>query len=128
MATGPKLVDMAYSKAELKEEKREMCGADGQPNPYPWGLCLRLEKKELDKLGIAELPGVGDEMHLLCVAKVTSVNQSAREGQGEESSVGLQVTFMQVLLKESAADEKGEKESGASEGAETKSLLSYFKG
>jgi hypothetical protein len=55
------LVDMAYTKAELKEEKKEMSvGYNGQPSPYPWGLCIRLEANELDKLGITELPQVGE--------------------------------------------------------------------
>lgn len=121
MATAPKLVDMAYTKAELKEERKEMTMASA--SPYPWGLCIRLEKDELDKLGIKTLPGVGDEMHLLCIAKVTGVNQSAREGQDEESSVALQITMMQVLLSESAASEKGEKESPATEAKETKGTL-----
>ena len=125
MDTAPKLVDMAYTKAEMKEEKREM--TVGQPSPYPWGLCLSMEKDQLDKLGITKLPEVGSEMHLMCVAKVTSVNQSARENEFEESRVGLQITMMQVLLKESAADEKGERETPASEARETKNLAAHYK-
>ncbi len=92
-----KLVDMAYTKAELKEEQNET--RMGEASPYPWGLCLSLEKSQLDKLGIKDLPGVGDEWHLVAVAKVTSVNQSAREGSDEESRVGLQITMMQVALQ-----------------------------
>lgn len=121
----PKLVDMAYSKAELKEQRTGRLTA-GEQNPYPWGLCLHLDKEQLDKLSLTELPQVGSEMHLLCVAKVTSVNHSARDGQDENASVGLQITMMQVLLKESAAEEKGEKESPKSEAKETASLLRSY--
>jgi hypothetical protein len=118
----PKLIDMAYSKAELKAQ-RSGAAISGPSDPYPWGLGLHLDKEQLDKLSIATLPEVGSEMHLLCVAKVTSVNHSARAGQDENCSVGLQITMMQVLLKESAAAEKGEKESPKSEAKETPSLL-----
>lgn len=121
-----KLIDMAYTKAELKEEKSEMCcGPDGQPAPYPWGLCIRLEKKELDKLGMKQLPDIGEEFHFMAVAKVTSVNQSAREGQDEETSVGLQITMMQVVLQEPAEKKS---ESAAEESKETGSLMSHYKG
>jgi hypothetical protein len=113
---------MAYSKAEMKEEAKEYA-TSGKPSPYPWGLCIRLESEELEKLGITDLPGVGDEFHILAVAKVTGCNQSAREGQDEETSVALQITMMQVLLRESAAMEKGEKESPKSEARETKKTL-----
>ena len=129
MATKPALVDMAYSKADLKSKNKEMAvGPSGQPDPYPWGLSLTLDKCCLDKLGIKQLPQVGSELHLLAVAKVTSVNQSAREGQDEESRVGLQITMMQVVLEESAADEKGEKETPKAEARETPSILSSYKG
>lgn len=129
MATTPKLVDMAYSKADLKAKNKEMAvGINGQPDPYPWGLNIRLEKDSLDKLGMAKLPRVGEEFHFMAVAKVTSVQSSAREGSGEESSVGLQITMMQIVLAESAEEEKGEKETPASESRETPSLMKYYKG
>ncbi len=91
-----KLIDMAYTKAELKEEKKDMAvGTNGQPNPYPWGLCISLEKGDLDKLGAKTLPQVGSTVRFTAVAKVTSVNQSA-QGEDEDSRVGLQITAMQL--------------------------------
>lgn len=116
MADKPNLIDLAYTKAEAKEEAREM--VSGEPDAYPWGLCLTLEKRELDKLGIKELPQVGSEFHMLVIAKVTSVNQSARM-QEEETRVGLQITMAQVLMVESAQEEAKEKETPAYESAET---------
>lgn len=94
-----KLVDMAFTKDELKDKKKkEPCciGANGQPNPYPWGLSLHLEVDSLEKLGMQQLPNIGQEMQLVATVKVTSVNQSAREGQDENRSVGLQLTHMQL--------------------------------
>lgn len=89
------LVDLAYTKAELKEEEKEYSvGCNGQPSPYPWGLCIRLEAKELEKLGITALPQVGAEMQLTARAKVTSVSQSASEDRDEERTVALQIVAM----------------------------------
>ena len=66
MATKPALVDMAYTKADKKEEAKEYAvGPGGQIADYPWGLCLSLEKKELDKLGVKQLPQVGGEFHFV---------------------------------------------------------------
>lgn len=120
-----KLVDMAYTKAELKAQKREMAvGPNGQDNPYPWGLCLHLDQDALDKLGIKGLPEVGSEFHFVAVAKVTSANQSAGEGRDPTRSIGLQITMMQVALQESAAEEKAEgKETPAKEARETPSIM-----
>lgn len=124
----PKLVDLAYTKAELKEEKKEMAiGYDGQPNPYPWGLCLRLESKELDKLGITDMPQIGSEFHMLVVAEVTSVEQSARQGSDETRCVGLQITAAQILLRESADEEAKETGGVSSEAAETRSVMSKYR-
>ena len=92
-----KLTSMKYSKAEAKEEAKEMSvGYDGQPNEYPWGLCIRLEADELGKLGITDLPKVGTEVSFTAVAKVTSVSQSASEARDEETTVALQITAMQI--------------------------------
>ena len=121
----PKFVDLKYTKAEAKAEQRGM--TMGKPPQYPWGLCIRLEKDELDKLGIKELPQVGTEVHFAAIAKVTSVNQSSSEDQDEETSVALQITMLSVLKLESAAEEKGEKETPASEAKETNTLLGKYK-
>lgn len=114
-----KLADMKFTKDELKEEKREHMA--GPSNPYPWGLSIRLESSELKKLGIDKLPSVNDEWHLIGVAEVTGVNQSARVGQEDETCVALQITMLQVQSKESAAMERAEgAQTPAKEAAEMK--------
>ena len=110
------LVDMKYTKAEQKEEKREI--AAPSPQEYPWGLAIRLEDEELTKLGVKTMPGVGDEIHLMAIAKVTGVNQSAT-AKDSDCCVSLQITMLQVLMHETAAEEKGEKETPAAEAKET---------
>lgn len=119
------LVDMAYTKAELKEEKKEMSvGYNGQPSAYPWGLCIRLEANELEKLGMTQLPAIGELIHLQAVAKVTSVSQSATEDRDEQRCVSLQITMLQVVA--APAVDSGAAKPASAGGAST--LTSKYKG
>ena len=111
-----KLVDLKLTTAEKKKE----AGVAMSDNDYPWGLSLSLDKEALDKLGVTTLPQVGGEFHFLAVAEVTSVNQSASVTQSADCRVGLQIKMMQILLAETAEEEKGEKETPATEDKETK--------
>lgn len=123
-----KLTDLAYTKAEMKEEAKEMCcGPSGEPNPYPWGLNLRLEGRELDLLGIKTLPGVGDEFHMTVVARVTSVEQRETADEDDRRCVGLQICMASVDMHETAKEEKKEgKQTPAKEMAEGKSIMSKY--
>ncbi len=61
---------------------------------YPWGLQVNLGNEELEKLGVAQLPNVEDEMILVGKVKVTRV-ASSQDGQaGTSRSVELQITDM----------------------------------
>lgn len=125
------LVDLKISKKEAKDREKGLVGPGGQPDPYPWGLSMHFDKPTLEKLGIKDLPQVGGEMHMECICKVTSSNQSARQGEEENSSIGVQVIMAKVTLEESAKDEAAEDESPKSEAAEDKkagSLMAKYKG
>lgn len=63
---------------------------------YPYGLCLHLERDEIKKLGMNDLPKVGTEMPIHAMVKVTRVSQSAVEGSNEESSIDLQITDLGI--------------------------------
>jgi hypothetical protein len=90
-----KLQDMRVSDAEKKAEAKicEPCCGDGGPD-YPWGLALDLGKNELAKLGMAELPKIGDIIHLEAIAKVTSLYESASEGGEDSKNCTLQVMLL----------------------------------
>src|SRR5512135_1090856 len=116
------LVDLKYSAAEQKEEASESMGAmPGGESEYPWGMCITLEKRELDRLGIQGTPGIGDEWHMMIIAEVTSVNMQSGGDAEDSIRVGLQITMAQVTMQESAEEEKGEAETPAAEMAEMKS-------
>lgn len=115
-----KLVDLKYTKAEVKAEAAEYSSPkDGGPE-YPWGLEIRLEDEELSKLGITGLPDVGGEYHLSVVAKVKSASQTSMANGKTDRCVCLQITMIGIDLAESADEEKGEKDTPAAESAETK--------
>ena len=98
-----KMVDLARTPQETKEDVagyKVSSPMDAPAGPvYGYGLCLRLEREDLEKLGMDEdLPEVGDTIHIMAMAKVTSVSE--RENQlpnGEKKSdccVELQLTHM----------------------------------
>jgi hypothetical protein len=58
---------------------------------YPYGLAISLDNGTLKKLGIKDLPEVGEELMLMATVKVTSVSSSEGEG-GSQKNVSLQIT------------------------------------
>lgn len=103
-----KMIDMAFTKDEISEEKRKY---SANPDPsvptYPWGLAIRLEQSELDKLGLKTLPQVGSEVHMIAVGKVTGINSNDRSGDKPETCVAIQITMLEVAPE---ADHPGEKQ------------------
>lgn len=95
------MVDMKLTPKEVKEEKAEVRSIDVPP--YPWGLCIRLEKDELDKLKLASLPNVGDEVHITAVGRVTGVSSSMRDQKDEDKTVSIQIVML--ALDDEGADD-----------------------
>lgn len=99
------MVDMAQSKEEIKETMPAAVAESDKAGPiYPYGLCLRLTEKELEKLNLDGRPSVGDMIHVFGLAKVTSVSQDASES-GERRSVELQITQMAVESEDAENEE-----------------------
>jgi CBS-domain-containing membrane protein len=97
------MTSMARSQDELKASTIPMTN---KPNKFSYGTSISLNKEEMAKLGIKELPELGDEYSIVGVAKVTSASSTAREG-GTDTSMELQLTHM-TLTHEDAAEEKAE--------------------
>ena len=108
------LVDMRLTKAEQAEEKAE---AVYTPSDYSYGLVIRLEQEELDKLGIRMLPKVGAEVRFTCVAKVQSVSTQSTKDD-DDACVSLQITQMAI----------GDDKPAPAKGKTVASALSYSKG
>jgi len=103
------LVSMKRTKKELKKDSspEACCSPGGERDPYPYGLEISLEDEGLTKLGITELPKVGDIVKLLANAKVESVSQNERVGQSPSRTVRLQITDL-CLHDSDEADEDDE--------------------
>lgn len=112
------LTDLKYTKADIREEAKEMkVGASPDLPQYPWGLQIRLEDEELTKLGI-DTPAVGDEWHMVCTACVTAVSETQMADGTSERCVTLQIEMMAVVDQESADEDAGEAETPKAEVAE----------
>lgn len=73
---------------------------------YPYGLCISLTEKELEKLNLESDAQVGDLIHLHAMAKVTSVSQNDTS-KGLTCRVELQIT---ALAAEDESEENEENE------------------
>jgi hypothetical protein len=120
------LVDMASTPAEIKEEKAEVASAPDVPR-YPWGLQIRLEKPDLDKLGVDKLPAVGDEFHIMSVGRVTSVSQEYRDSTDESKCVSIQLVMMRVMNEGQEPDDSPAEEN-KEQAKRPSSVLSYYGG
>ena len=90
------LKDMKYTPAELKEEAKEMTVTGARPT-YPWGLQLNLDGDTLEKLGVEDLPKVGDYITIVGLCCVKSVSQTSRDDdEDERRSVSLQIEKMRL--------------------------------
>lgn len=93
---GYKMVDMALTP----EESAEMVSPAPPTKPkgprYPYGLCISLDNESMEKLGLdkEELPDIGDMIHFMAMATVTSVSSSKVEGGDDCCRVELQITNM----------------------------------
>jgi hypothetical protein len=83
-----KLVDLKLPKSKTKEGPVEVAADRPQ---YPYGLQLRLDNDTIQKLGIDDMPKVGDTFELEGKAVVTSVSQNESKGETRRS-IELQLT------------------------------------
>ena len=113
------MIDMKRSEADMASEADAIPADVGQ---YPYGLCINMDKDELDKLGITELPAIGAEVHLVAVGTVTRISQST--GMDESMSMSVQITMMDAKVE--PAHEGEESETPKDEMKEFKTLLSSY--
>ena len=109
------LTDMKRTQKEIKESNTV---GKYKPSPYSYGTNINLNTEELTKLGVKELPEMGDEFRVIAVAKVTHASRTKSE-HGEESNMSLQITHM-VLSKSVDNEEKESKSEKKSESLRSK--------
>ncbi len=96
---------MAMINMKQKAEREEMPGEVEMDEPkYPYGLCINLDKEQLDKLGITSLPQVGAQMTIMAKAYVKSTSAYETQG-GKDMSIGLQITDMEIGASKTQSDQ-----------------------
>lgn len=93
-----KLYSMKRSEKDKRTDMGETAPITSIAADYPYGLCIHLDKDELDKIGIKELPEVGGSYPMRAMVTVTCVRQAAMSGRDEETSVDLQITDMALEM------------------------------
>lgn len=88
------LVDLKRTKADKKSDAKSAPSIGGED--YPYGTRVRLGDEELNKLGIDELPQVGDGVHVHGHGHVTSVSEDHHEGGKKRRHVEIQLKHMAV--------------------------------
>lgn len=63
---------------------------------YPYGLKICLDEASLSKLGIQELPEVGQKMTIEALVEVVSVSKYDTKQSGVDRKVDLQITDMEL--------------------------------
>ena len=72
-------------------------GHDEEPR-YPWGLEIRLESDELEKLGLSPdtLPKIGQMIPLAAIARVTAIRLERMQGEDSEACLTLQIEQLEL--------------------------------
>ncbi|AIY40187.1 hypothetical protein LT85_1029 [Collimonas arenae] len=92
-----KIVDMAR-----KDDGQDAMVSE--PSPYPCGLRISLNKEDLGKLGIDELPDLGTQVAFYVCGEVVSTSESSE--YGDSQCLGVQIQCM--AQEELPADEEEE--------------------
>lgn len=86
------LVSLKLGKKD--KEKRYPIGSPVQDD-YSYNTRITLRKEELEKLGVDELPKVGEKFRLVADVEVCSVSASASK-DNDNKEMGLQITAMKL--------------------------------
>lgn len=106
------MVDLAMTPEEMKVNSPVSIGEPSNHPIYPYGLCIRLGKPELDKLNVDYSDwSVGDHFHLEAMAKITSIRESETEG-GKDCCVEMQIVALRGHDEENEYQEDGDDEDG----------------
>lgn len=89
----PELIDMQLPKKTKEELKKEgmVMPSTGNQEQWPYGLQIRFEKEEINKMPSLINHKVGDRVIIQAEARVTSISMSERQSGKEDHSVGIQI-------------------------------------
>jgi len=116
-----KLVNMKLAAEKTKEYvEPTLVGGDTNVPAYPYGLCLRLENDQLDKLGLdIKNLVVSQGIKLLAQGEIKGVYTNEQQGQKAQQSVEIQITELVVKLENAKAGKQTGGEESKEQSAET---------
>lgn len=85
------LVDMKMPKLSKKEMEAKCMPSPEDQDRYPWGLQLRFEKDQIEKLPGLTNYKIGDRIVIQAEATVTSIRMSERQSGEEDHCVEMQI-------------------------------------
>lgn len=86
-----KLTSMKLKKRDPEKMNAAMPGVGPGGDQYPYGLRIRLENEQLDKLGLDEMPAVGEYITITAECCVSSASQNERKGGEPNRTLELQI-------------------------------------
>lgn len=97
MAEAKGMVDMIMSPEEQKSSGYAMPAIAAEPAKpqYPYCLQISFDEEIMEKLGIDEMPTVGDMLKFSAESIVTGTNTSAT-GDEESRRINIQITHIDI--------------------------------
>lgn len=86
------LVDLQLPKKSAKELKSDCCVSVGTQEKYPWGLQIRFEKEQVEKIPSLTLYKVGDKVIIQAEATVSEVRMNETQSNGLSHTIEMQIT------------------------------------
>lgn len=98
------MIDLTMTEEERKDEYGPESVVMDKPK-YPQGLKLHVDPRTFKKLGINEIPELGERMILVATVEVCSLNKDDYYSDGGEVNMGLQIVEMQLGENEPEEEE-----------------------
>jgi hypothetical protein len=102
------MTNLAMTPEEAKAHYGDCCSPEEASLPrYPYGLSIYLDDDALKKLGITDLPKVGESIPATITVMVTGTSQratqSGKDGETMRTCVDLQITDMDITMPAKSA-------------------------
>ena len=99
-----KLVDMKIPKKSKKEREKVMTVGYDEGDKYPYGLQLRFNKDQIDKLPGMKDCKTGDTVNVVGSGKVTEVSMSESSSGRDRHNITIQIEKIDVGKKKALSE------------------------
>ena len=85
------LTDMKLLKRNKEELKKEMPSVEIERDRWPYGLQLRFESEQVNKLPYLKNMKIGEKVSVSGIGEVTSIRMNEKKGGKEDYTVEVQI-------------------------------------